>query len=87
MDTSPEMTQAGWIVPRSAGAGVAAVDVGPTGDRYSADMMFSMFALWVVVYVGVFLRKHWVIPVTLITLVWTLVLLKLHMTDPIPLNF
>ena len=50
-------------------------------------MMFSMFALWVVVYVGVFLRKHWVIPVTLITLVWTLVLLKLHMTDPIPLNF
>jgi len=50
-------------------------------------MMFSMFVLWVVVFAGIFLRKRWVIPVTLVTLVWTLVLLKMHMTDPIPLNF
>ena len=50
-------------------------------------MMFSMFLLWAVVDVGAFLRKRWVIPLTLLTLVWTLVLLKLHMTDPIPLNF
>ena len=33
------------------------------------------------------LRKGWVIPLTLVTLVWTLLLLRLHMTDPIPLNF
>ena len=49
--------------------------------------MFSMFLLWAVVYAGIFLRKRWAIPVTVLTLVWTLVLLKLHMTNPIPLNF
>ena len=49
--------------------------------------MFSMFLLWAVVYAGIVLRKRWVIPVTVLTLVWTLVLLKLHMTNPIPLNF
>lgn len=49
--------------------------------------MFSMFVLWIVVYVGAFRRQRWTIPVALLTMVWTLVLLKLHMTDPIPLNF
>ena len=50
-------------------------------------VMFSMFLLWAVVYAGIFLRKRWAIPLTVLTLVWTLVLLKLHMTNPIPLNF
>ena len=49
--------------------------------------MFSMFLLWAVVYAGIFLRKRWAIPLAVLTLVWTLVLLKLHMTNPIPLNF
>jgi len=50
-------------------------------------MMFSMFVLWIIVFIGIFLRQRWVTPLVLVTLVWTLVLLKLHMTDPIPLNF
>ena len=49
--------------------------------------MALMFVLWFVVFIGVFLRKGLVIPLTLVTLVWTLLLLRLHMTDPIPLNF
>ena len=50
-------------------------------------VMFSMFVVWIVVYVGIFLRKRWVIPIALVAMAWTLVLLTLHMTDPIPLNF
>lgn len=49
--------------------------------------MFSMFALWIVVFLGVFFKRRWTIPLALVTLVWTLVLLRLHMTSPIPLNF
>lgn len=49
--------------------------------------MFSMFVLWAAVFLGVVFRKSWVIPITLVTLGWTLLLLRLHMTDPIPLNF
>ena len=50
-------------------------------------MMLSMFVLWIVVFAGVFLRRRWTIPVVLVTLVWTLVLLRLHMSSDIPLNF
>lgn len=50
-------------------------------------VMFSMFVLWTVVLIGVFLRKRWTIPLSLVTLGWTVILLRLHMTDPIPLNF
>ena len=50
-------------------------------------MMFSMFALWIIVFIGIFWRKRWVTPLALVTLAWTLVLLTMHMTDPIPLNF
>ncbi len=49
--------------------------------------MLSMFVLWAIVFAGIFRRQRWVIPVTLVTLVWTAVLLKLHMTSAIPLNF
>lgn len=50
-------------------------------------MMLSMFVLWAIVFVGVFLRQRWVTPLAVVTIVWTVVLLRLHMTDPIPLNF
>mgnify|MGYP006278627603 CR=1 FL=1 len=50
-------------------------------------MMFSMFLVWIVVFVGAALHKKWTIPLTIANFVWTLVLLKMHMTDPIPLNF
>lgn len=49
--------------------------------------MLSMFVLWFVVFIGVFLRRKWTIPLTIVTLIWTAVLLRLHMTDPIPLSF
>ena len=49
--------------------------------------MFSMFVLWVVVFAGIYRRARWTIPVAVVTMMWSLVLLKLHMTDPIPLNF
>ncbi len=50
-------------------------------------MMLSMFVLWTIVFVGIFVRRRWVIPVSLVTIIWTVVLLRPHMTDPIPLNF
>lgn len=50
-------------------------------------MMLSMFVLWTIVFIGIFLRKRWVTPLVIVTLGWTLVLLSMHMTDPIPLNF
>lgn len=58
-----------------------------TGRASVAPMMFSMFALWIIVFIGIFWRKRWVTPLVLVTLAWTLVLLTMHMTDPIPLNF
>ncbi len=50
-------------------------------------MMLSMFVLWIIVFAGVFLRRRWTIPLTLVTLAWTAVLLRLHMSSDIPLNF
>jgi hypothetical protein len=32
-------------------------------------------------------RKKWVPVLAIVSMIWTLVLLRLHMTDPIPLNF
>lgn len=55
--------------------------------HYGAVVMLSMFVLWFVVFIGVFLRRRWTIPLTIVSLVWTVVLLRLHMTDPIPLSF
>lgn len=49
--------------------------------------MLSMFVLWIVVFVGVFLRWRWTPGLVLLTLAWTLVLLKLHMSSSLPLNF
>ena len=49
--------------------------------------MLAKFILWIVVFVGVFFRKNWVVPLTVAALVWTAIILRLHMTDPIPLSF
>lgn len=49
--------------------------------------MLSMFVLWAIVFVGVFRRQRWVPVLALVTLVWTIIALKLHMTSAIPLNF
>ncbi|MDD2858714.1 MAG: hypothetical protein PHU75_08580 [Candidatus Nanopelagicales bacterium] len=50
-------------------------------------MMLSMFVLWLVVFAGIVLRWRWTPGIVIVTLVWTAVLLKLHMNDAIPLNF
>ena len=49
--------------------------------------MISMFVLWAIVCWGVFRGQRWVPVLTLVTLAWTVVLLRLHMTSAIPLNF
>ncbi|MDP1878585.1 MAG: hypothetical protein Q8M17_13635 [Actinomycetota bacterium] len=50
-------------------------------------MMFSMFVLWIAVFAGIFLRWRWTVGLVLVTLAWTVVLLRLHISSPIPLNF
>jgi hypothetical protein len=50
-------------------------------------MMFSMFVLWIIAFVGIFLRKRWTTGLVIAALVWTGVLLRLHISSSIPLNF
>ena len=50
-------------------------------------MMFSMFLGWMIVFALIFVRPKWAPLATVLTLVLTLVLLKGHISDPIPLNF
>lgn len=50
-------------------------------------VMFLMFVLWGVVYAGIFLRWRWIPILVIVTLAYTLFVLRVHMTDPIPLNF
>lgn len=49
--------------------------------------MFLMFAVWFVAFIGIFRGWRWVPLLVLANLAYTLVVLKVHMTDPIPLNF
>lgn len=49
--------------------------------------MLSMFILWIAVFLGIFFKKKWVPTLVIISIIWTAVLLRLHMTDPIPLSF
>ncbi len=49
--------------------------------------MFLIFVLWAVTYVGIFLHKKWTIPMAIVSILYTLVMLRYHMTDPIPLSF
>jgi hypothetical protein len=57
------------------------------GHGYVDPMMFAMFALWIVAFIGVFLHRRWTIPVALVALAWSAVILRLHMSSDIPLNF
>lgn len=50
-------------------------------------VMFLMFVLWGVAFLGIFRHWRWVPILVLVNLAYTLIVLKTHMTDPIPLNF
>ena len=50
-------------------------------------MMLAMFVLWIVVFAAAFRRWRITVPLALITLGYTLVVLRLHMTSDLPLNF
>ncbi len=50
-------------------------------------MMLLMFVLWIAVFAGIFARQRWTVPLTLVTLVWTVIILRLHISSDIPLNF
>ena len=50
-------------------------------------VMLLMFVAWFVVFVGIFLRWRWTPLLVLANLAYTLIVLRIHMTDPIPLNF
>lgn len=50
-------------------------------------MMLAMFVLWALAFVGIFRRWRATVPTVLVALVWTVVVLRLHMTSGIPLNF
>lgn len=49
--------------------------------------MLLMFLLWIGVFVGIACKWKWTIGLAVVALVVTTVLLKAHMTSPIPLNF
>lgn len=50
-------------------------------------VMLLIFVLWAVTYVGIFLHKRWTIPMAVVSILYTLAMLRYHMTDPIPLSF
>lgn len=58
-----------------------------SADPYCVAVMFSMFVLWAIVFIGIFMHRRWTIPVALGAMAWTLVLLRLHMSSDLPLNF
>lgn len=49
--------------------------------------MFLMFVLWMAAFVGVLLRWRPTIGIALVAMAWTLVVLRLHISSEIPLNF
>lgn len=59
---------------------------GPDGDSVR-PVMFLMFVLWAITYAGIVLHKRWTIPAAVVSMLYTLLALRLHMTDPIPLSF
>ena len=50
-------------------------------------VMLLMFLLWIAAFVGVFVRWRWTPALVIVSLLWTLFLLRSHMTSDIPLNF
>ena len=55
--------------------------------RYCEHVMLLMFVLWIAVFYGIFKKWRWTPGLAILTLVVTVILLKAHITDPIPLNF
>jgi hypothetical protein len=51
------------------------------------SVMFLMFVVWLVVFIGIFRGWRWIPLLALANLGYTLLVLRIHMTDPIPLNF
>jgi hypothetical protein len=51
------------------------------------SVMLLMFVVWLVVFIGIFRRWRWTPLLVLANLAYTLLVLRIHMTDPIPLNF
>lgn len=49
--------------------------------------MFSMFVAWMVTFALVFVKPKYAPVAAILTMVLTLVLLRSHISDPIPLNF
>jgi hypothetical protein len=49
--------------------------------------MLLMFVVWLVVFIGIFRGWKWVPLLAIANLAYTLLVLRIHMTDPIPLNF
>lgn len=59
----------------------------PAGGPSLGHVMFLMFVIWIVVFIGVFRGWRWTPLLALANLGYTLLVLRIHMTDPIPLNF
>jgi hypothetical protein len=59
---------------------------GVTGPNVQLVMLL-MFVLWGVIFLGIFRHWRWIPILVLVNLAYTLIVLKSHMTDPIPLNF
>ena len=49
-------------------------------------MDLSPFLLWMLVFLGVFRGWRWVLGLAIVSLVWTLVVLRMHMTSDLGLS-
>jgi hypothetical protein len=68
---------------RETRGSLLALGVGPN----LTHVMLLMFVVWLVVFIGIFRGWRWVPLLALANLAYTLLVLRIHMTDPIPLNF
>jgi len=57
-----------------------------TTSHYRVIVLW-IFLLWIIVFIGIFWRQRWTLPLGLIGLVATVVFLKMNMDSTIPLNF
>lgn len=73
-------TEAGFL-------STARLCAGSAGVATVRSVMLAMFLLWIVVFIGVFAHWRWTPGIALAALGWTLVLLRLHMSSTLPLNF
>jgi hypothetical protein len=49
--------------------------------------MALMFVLWMLAFVGILLRWRPTVALVLVALAWTVIVLRLHISSEIPLNF